>query len=116
MGAGPFMVQNLMWLSSLKGASRALRGSVSHVALFSEGSKSLSASTCMGETPQWPHNMDKSPGLGVFEAGVRAWPQCDVSCGTSVLLSFCVSAPPVKLTNVALSRFKSLGFYYKLPW
>lgn len=110
------MVQNLMWLSSLKGASRALHGSVSHVAVFSEGSKSVSAATCMGETPQWPHDMDKSPGLGVFEAGVRAWPQCDVFCGTSVLLSFWVSAPPVKLINVALSRCKSLGFYDQLPW
>lgn len=52
--------------------SRALPGSVSHVALFSEGSKSVSVATCMGEIPQRPHDVDKNPSLGVFEAGVRA--------------------------------------------
>lgn len=92
------MVQNLMWLYSLKGASQ------------------FQLPPAWGRYHSGHTTWIKNPGLGVFEAGVRAWPQCDVSCVTSVLLSFWVSAPPVKLTNIALSRFKSLGFYDKLPW
>lgn len=65
MGAGSFMVQNLMWLSSPKGASQ------------------FQLPPAWGRYHSGHMMWIKNPGLGVFEAGVRAWPQCDVSCVTS---------------------------------
>lgn len=94
---------------------RPLGGSVPRVAVFSEGSKSVAPA-------QWSYHsgrgVDKNPGL---LGSLGRWgPDLPIVqhllWDLSPLLSLGLRLSHVPAADVALSCFKILGFYDKLPW